>query len=48
MGIPSKYNKRHLYCDGGLTVEQVAETGWEVSTWGYIQNPAGHNARQPA
>lgn len=47
-GIPSKQKKTLLYCEGGLTVEQVAETGCEDSIWGDIQNLAGHNPRQPA
>jgi len=37
-----------FYCEGGQTLDQVAQRWCTISILGDIQNLAGHNPRQPA
>ncbi|KAK4809646.1 hypothetical protein QYF61_002102 [Mycteria americana] len=40
--------EKAFYCEGGQTLEQVAQAGCGVSILGYIQNPTGRGAEQTA
>lgn len=44
----NEYKKTHFYCEGGCTVEQVAQRDCRVSILGDIQNSAGLRVGQPA
>lgn len=44
----SKRKKNFFHCESGQTLEQVAQSDCVVSTFGNIQNVAGHSSGQMA
>jgi len=46
--IPFEHKKTCLYCEGGQTVEEVAQKGCGISVFGDTQHPAGHGPGQSA
>jgi len=46
--IPSEHKITLIYCQGGQTLEWIAQTGCGVSIHGGIQSPTGRDPGQPA